>query len=272
LNCLDLLIILQRNFAHKSVHSVSTSKKIIALKKDIKWVRSLQQKKFRNESGCFGVEGRKGVEEGLQSFFKLHSLYTTDADWAATNKQAIAVSAKEMEQMSGLATPSAHLAVFHQHEQTPDWNNASTVLVLDGIADPGNMGTIIRTAEWFGINTILCTQDCVELYNPKVVQATMGSVFRMCVTAVSDDALQQLLKSNDYYVVAADLKGTNIYTFDFNQKTAIIIGSESHGVRPAMRSLVQEFVTIPGSGRAESLNASVAATVFMSQWHMRGKA
>jgi len=116
------------------------------------------------------------------------------------------------------------------------------------------------------MNTILCTPDCVELYNPKVVQATMGSVFRMKVRMMSEEEMSRLLRPSDYYIVAADLKGTNIYRYDFKQKTAIIIGSESHGVRPAMRSLVDEFVTIPGSGKAESLNASVAATVFMSQW------
>jgi TrmH family RNA methyltransferase len=96
----------------------------------------------------------------------------------------------------------------------------------------------------------------------------MGSIFRMQVLSLSEEEMQRSLKQNDYYIIAADLKGTNVYRFDFKQKLAIIIGSESHGVRPAMRSLVDEFVTIPGSGRAESLNASVAATVFMSQWRM----
>jgi TrmH family RNA methyltransferase len=178
------------------------------------------------------------------------------------------VPAREMEQMSSLSSPSPFLAVFHQSESKAQWSQKQVVLVLDGIADPGNMGTIIRTAEWFGIDTILCTPDCVELYNPKVVQATMGSVFRMIVLALGEEEMARELKANDYYIVAADLQGSNIYQFDFKQKLAIIIGSESHGVRPAMRSVVDEFITIPGNGRAESLNASVAATVFMSQWRM----
>jgi TrmH family RNA methyltransferase len=236
------------------------------LKKDLKWVRSLQQKKFRSEYNCFVVEGRKGVEEGLKSSFVLLSAYTTDAEWAAAHDQAIVVSAREMEQMTGLSSPSSHLAVFQQHAFLPEWQAISSVLVLDGIADPGNMGTIIRTAEWFGIDCIVCTPDCVELFNPKVVQATMGSVFRMGVAMLTEDQIRQDLEANEFYVIAADLQGTHIYTFDFNQKVAIVIGSESHGVRPAMRSLVNEFVTIPGKGPAESLNASVAAAVFMSQW------
>jgi TrmH family RNA methyltransferase len=238
------------------------------LKKDIKWVRSLQQKKFRSESGCFAVEGKKGVEEGLQSAFGMHSVYTTDADWAAGKSNTYVVSQKEMEQLSSLSTPSPYLAVFKQTPPPPFSGARQAVLVLDGIADPGNMGTIIRTAEWFGLQSILCTPDCVELYNPKVVQATMGSVFRMPVYALSEAEIQHILKKHDYYIIAADLQGTNVYQFDFKQKLAIVIGSESHGVRPATRSMVDEFVTIPGSGKAESLNASVAATVFMSQWRM----
>jgi TrmH family RNA methyltransferase len=238
------------------------------LKKDIKWVRSLQQKKFRNESACFVVEGRKGVEEGLKSGFKLHSVYTTDADWANAHADSMLVPMREMEQMSSLTSPSPYLAVFHSNDNKAEWDRSKSVMVLDGIADPGNMGTIIRTAEWFGIDTILCTPDCVEIYNPKVVQATMGSVFRMRLIALSEEEMASDLEASDYYIIAADLQGSSIYKFDFKQKLAIIIGSESHGVRPAMRSMVDEFVTIPGNGRAESLNASVAATVFLSQWRM----
>jgi TrmH family RNA methyltransferase len=238
------------------------------LKKDIKWVRSLQQKKFRLEHGCFVVEGRKGVEEGIESACKVHSIYSTDSEWVSKNESVWLVNAREMEQMSSLSTPSPYLAVFYQESPKIDMETENAILILDGIADPGNMGTIIRTAEWFGINTILCTPDCVELYNPKVVQATMGSVFRMNVLVLGEEEMSATLKKANFYIIAADLKGTNIYQFDFKQKTAIIIGSESHGVRPFMRSMVDEFVTIPGGGKAESLNAAVAATVFMSQWRM----
>jgi TrmH family RNA methyltransferase len=236
------------------------------LKKDIKWVRALQQKKFRNEYSCFVVEGCKGVEEGLKSSFKLHSCYTTDADWARSHDASIIVNAREMEQMTGLSSPSSHLAVFEQRDYLPDWNKINSILVLDGIADPGNMGTMIRTAEWFGIGCVMCTPDCVELFNPKVVQSTMGSVFRMGVVTTSEEQMKGELVSNNFHVIAADLNGLDIYSFDFKQKVAIVIGSESHGVRPSMRSLVDEFVTIPGKGPAESLNASIAAAVFMSQW------
>ena len=234
------------------------------MKKDIKWVRSLQQKKFRTESGCFVVEGRKGVEEGFNTE-QLHSVYTTDQNWSPAYASPILITPREMEKMSSLSTPSPYLAVFYQLKSKELRANEQTVLILDGIADPGNMGTIIRTAEWFGVNTLLCTPDCVELYNPKVIQATMGSIFRMNVIVLNELEMAEMLKSKEYLVIAADLRGSDIYSFDFKQRIAIVIGSESHGVRPAMRSIIDEFVTIPGAGMAESLNASVAATIFLSE-------
>ena len=240
------------------------------MKKDIKWVRSLQQKKFRVESGCFVVEGKKGVEEGLRSGFEVHSVYSADEGWSSSEFQVLSVNTREMEQMSSLNTPSPYLAVFKQRNDLPDFVSAPIVLVLDGIADPGNMGTIVRTAEWFGISAILCTHDCVELYNPKVIQATMGSIFRMRVCYASENDIAAQLRTHGYYVAAADLAGSSIYQFDCNRRLAFVIGSESHGVRSSMRSITDEFVTIPRFGQAESLNASVAAALFMSEYRSRG--
>jgi TrmH family RNA methyltransferase len=236
------------------------------LKKDIKWVRSLQQKKFRLESGCFVVEGRKSVEEGLRSDFELHSLYSLDSEWLSSYDEGILVTTREMEQMSSLSTSSPYLAVFRMKERRFAWTEVPVVLVLDGIADPGNLGTIVRTADWFGISSIVCTHDCVELYNPKVVQATMGSIFRVSIISLGEDQIASELSANDFFVVAADLGGTSLYEFDFNRRLAIIVGSESHGVRAAMRSITNEFVTIPRCGDAESLNASIAASLFMSEY------
>jgi TrmH family RNA methyltransferase len=235
------------------------------LKKDIKWVRSLQQKKFRTESGCFVVEGRKGIEEGLNTDYVLHSVYTTDQTWNPAHGSPFLITPREMEQMSSLSTSSPYLAVFNQRKSAELSPNEQAVLILDGIADPGNMGTIIRTAEWFGLKTLLCTPDCVELYNPKVIQATMGSIFRMNVIVQNESEMAEMLKVKEYSVIAADLRGSDIYSFDFKQRLAIVIGSESHGIRPAMRSMIDEFVTIPGTGKTESLNASVAATIFLSE-------
>jgi len=239
------------------------------LKKDIKLVRSLQQKKFRNEHGLFLVEGKKMVEEALTSSFRLHSLYTTDEHWG--DERAIKVNSKEMEMMTALASSSPYLAVLHKKESklTDVLDLKSTVVVLDGIADPGNMGTILRTAEWFGITTVLCTPDCVELYNPKTVQSTMGSLLRTTVVDAEMSDIMQLLKSNGYRVTGADMDGTSLYEFPFQSKEAIVIGSESHGIRPQMREAMDAFITIPGSGKAESLNASIAASIILSEVYRR---
>lgn len=237
------------------------------LKKDIKLVRSLRQKKFRNEYGLFTAEGRKMVDEGLASSFRLHSLYSTDESFLP--EKCIKLNSREMEMISSLSTPSAHLAVFHKKEQALPTRLSGHILVLDGIADPGNMGTIIRSAEWFGISAVFCTDDCVELYNPKTVQATMGSLFRMGVHSAPAVEIINLLKTSGYYLLGADMKGTSIYEAAFGKKQAIVIGSESHGLRDTMKNAIDEYITIPGAGGAESLNASVAASVILSELYRR---
>jgi TrmH family RNA methyltransferase len=243
--------------------------KMLPLKKDIKLVRSLHQKKFRQEWGLFIVEGKKLVTEALSSSFEVHSVYSTDKSFVSDHPNSMLVSAKEMEQMSALFTASSHLALLHQPKQDnkPKWNG--NILVLDGISDPGNLGTIMRSAEWFGITTILCTNDCVELYNPKVVQSTMGSVFRMNVNYFEASELTHLIREKGYELVGAELNGDSIYTFPFSDKMAIVIGSESHGIREVMQAALNFSITIPGAGQAESLNASVAASVILSEMSRR---
>ena len=149
-------------------------------KNEIKQVAALRQQKFRKEQGRFVVEGRKMVEELLQSSFATEALYATE-EWMGTFPQAELVSGMQMEQMSGQDTPPGILAVVQIPERQQLSYNPRFILALDGIANPGNMGTIIRTAEWFGIHDIVCSPDCVEVWNPKVVQATMGSLFRINV-------------------------------------------------------------------------------------------
>lgn len=235
------------------------------LKKDIKLVRSLQQKKFRNELNLFVVEGKKMVEEALQSSFILHSLYTTDN--AFHHELAIEVNNKEMEMMSSLTTASPYLVVLQKKDNPLPETKVlkDTVLVLDGIADPGNMGTILRTAEWFGIEHVFCSDDCVELYNPKTVQSTMGSLFRTNAYYHPVKELMDYLKSNDYRISGADMNGTYIYDHTFQTKEAIVIGSESHGLRSQMRECIDSYITIPTKGKAESLNASIATAIIVAE-------
>ncbi len=238
---------------------------MLPLKKDIKLVRSLHQKKFRNLNGLFLVEGLKMVEEAIRSEFVVHSLYSSNEIFCKHHSECIQVTAKEMEQMTALSSPSAHLAVLHQKHQSIANATGDTVIVLDGIADPGNLGTILRTAEWFGVQTLFCTPDCVELYNPKVVQSTMGSMFRMHVIYEELPMTVEWLKKNDFVLIGAEMNGTNHFDFVYPSKTALVIGSESHGISENMKQYLNTSITIQGKGQAESLNASIATSILLAE-------
>jgi RNA methyltransferase, TrmH family len=245
--------------------------KMLPLKKDLKLVRSLHQKKFRNETGLFIVEGLKMVQEALQSQFTMHSLYSTDDRFVAEHAQTIRISPSEMGQISALNTPSGHLIVLQKMEMAPfSTSIISNCLILDGISDPGNMGTIMRSAEWFGISHIFCSDDTVELYNPKVVQSSMGSIFRISVATGNLKEIGQHLKSLDFKILGTDMQGTSIYRFSFPPKVALLMGSESHGIRQDAEGLLDAMLTIPGQGKAESLNVAVATSVILAEMSRRG--
>lgn len=231
-------------------------------------MKSLHQKKFRQEYGLFLVEGKKMVEEAMGSTFECLSFYSTDDEWVERNPFAMKVTAQEMDQMSALNTPSKHLAVVRMPKGEMG-GFTEKLIVLDGISDPGNMGTIIRTAEWFGFEAVLCTKDCVELFNPKTVQSTMGSLFRMKILYAETEQIAKLLYQLGYQLFGAEMNGENFYKRNFPLKTALVIGSESHGIRPEMKNYLHQSITIPGSGGAESLNASVAAAILMSELYRR---
>ncbi len=239
---------------------------MLPLKKDLKLVRSLQQKKFRNETGLFIVEGLKMVQEALLSEFPIHSLYSTDDNFVAGHPQAIRISPTEMDQISALNTPSSHLIVLQQRASVP-LNSLifSNCLMLDGISDPGNLGTIMRSAEWFGVSHIFCSEDTVELYNPKVVQSSMGSIFRISVVTADLTEIGAYVKSQGFKILGADMTGTSVYHFNFPPKVALLMGSESHGIRGGAAKLPDEVLTIPGVGKAESLNVAVATSVILAE-------
>ena len=229
-------------------------------------MKSLHQKKFRKEHGLFLIEGKKPVEEALQSNFKLHSLYSCDAAFIEKFNQGILVNSKDMAMISALNTPSDYLAVL----QVPEFNPTSFIsnkqILLDGISDPGNMGTILRTADWFGFDEIICSEDTVELYNPKVVQSTMGSLFRVKVIYTDLTKYIETITEKGFEIAGADLDGVNAFEYQFPEKAALVIGSESHGIRPNIESLLTQKVHIPGAGNAESLNAGIAAGILLSCW------
>lgn len=236
----------------------------------IKTIQSLKLSKYRKELQLFIVEGRKSVEELLRSPFEIASLYVTERfqkEFGIQDGRLETVNEVQMEQMSALDTPPGILAVV-KIPRPGDISDEGMTLALDGISNPGNMGTIIRTAEWFGIRQIVCSEDCVEVWNPKVIQATMGSIFRMNV-AYSD--LSVFLKdetSKGKPVYGALLEGENIFKKEHWEKGVIAIGSESHGIRSNLLPLITHPITIPRAegSMTESLNASMAAGIILADY------
>ncbi len=238
-------------------------------KATIKQIASLRQQKFRKEFGLFVVEGRKMTEELLHSDFETVGLYATEtflSDHPNFDKAEIA-SEVQMEQMSGQDTPPGILAVVKIPKQGEIITQVHLVLALDGIANPGNMGTLIRTAEWFGIHDVVCSSDCVELWNPKTVQATMGSLFRMNVWKTELPAFLQKAKNEGKAIYGALLDGENLFKIKEKPEGILVIGSESHGIREDVLPCITHPITIPrvGGSATESLNAAVAGAILMAE-------
>lgn len=238
-------------------------------KNTIKQIASLRQQKFRKELGLLVVEGRKMTEELLRSGFDTVGLYATEAfltDYPAFAK-AETVSEVQMQQMSGQDTPPGILAVVRIPKQGEIKTTSRLVLALDGIANPGNMGTLIRTADWFGIHDVVCSSDCVELWNPKVVQATMGSLFRVKVWATDLVTYLQKAKAEGKTIYGALLEGENLFQMQAKSEGILVIGSESHGIRADILPCISHPITIPrvGNSQTESLNAAVAGAILMAE-------
>lgn len=238
-------------------------------KNTIKQIASLRQQKFRKELGLFVVEGRKMTEELFHSDFETVGLYATEPflkDYPAFDMAEI-VSEIQMEQMSGQDTPPGILAVVRIPKQGEIRTSSRLVLALDGIANPGNMGTLIRTAEWFGIRDVVCSTDCVELWNPKVVQATMGSLFRVKVWSTDLVAYLSKAKNDGEAVYGALLEGENLFQIKEKPRGIVVIGSESHGIRAEVLPCITHPITIPrvGGSETESLNAAVAGAIIMAE-------
>ena len=225
----------------------------------IKFIKSLKQKKFRLQHQLFVVEGEKIVNDFLNSDWKIEQIYATK-EWEG---DAVEVSIKELERISSLKTPNKVLAIIKM-PQRKSVISGNLVLALDTIKDPGNLGTIIRLADWFGIQHIICSQNCVELYNPKVVQATMGSLCRIQVQYLN---LKSTLENmTDYDICAAVMDGKSIFSVEKSEKRIILMGSESHGISTELLEIAHQRVTIPKSenSQAESLNVANACGIILA--------
>lgn len=238
-------------------------------KAKIKWLRSLQQKKNREAEKVFVIEGEKMVREGLETIpdqlvalivhkdFGLPEAYTFAAVYSA--------STTEMEQISAFKTPNKLVAVFRRVARLPEQEGFG--LALDGIQDPGNMGTILRLADWFGISTILCSLRTVDCYNPKVIQASMGAIFRISVQYTD---LEAYLKTQNRPVYAALLDGENYSSITYPKKGILLMGNEGSGIDNALLPMVTKAVTIPRIGAAESLNVATATAILLAELHRSG--
>ncbi len=242
-------------------------------KAQVRFVRSLQQKKFRDEAGCFVAEGDKLISD-LRGAFELELLINKDN-----------ATPTEIEQMSSMRTPQGSIAVFKKRQSnlpptggdkrgassSPLWGGqeGGLILALDGIQDPGNLGTIIRTADWFGVHTIVCSLDTADCYNPKVVQATMGALARVHLYYTD---LKQWLKAlpQDTPIYGTLLEGENIYAKPLEKSGVIIMGNEGNGISEPIRECINHAIRIPSypadAPTSESLNVAIATAITLAEF------
>lgn len=246
----------------------------------IKRISSYKESKYRNQDKVFVVEGVKVVNELLNSCFEIETIcalrqWLDDNSKSIINKtnNIIEVSGDELKKISSFSTPNQVLAVVKAPSSKEIVLKDKLVLALDQINDPGNLGTIIRIAHWFGIEDIMCSENTVDQFNPKTIQSTMGSFFRVNLTYTNLKSFLQIL-SKDYPIYGAVVEnGENIYEKQVQKQGIIIIGSESHGISNEILPLVNNPITIPNfsiNQKAESLNASIATGIIVSEFRRRG--
>ena len=251
-------------------------------KNRVKLIASLHQKKFRKEHGLFVVEGEKVCRDLMESGWMVQSLFMTEnfrkenySRWTKKMSPEI-VTEKELQKISSLSTPQQVIAVAgipsRKFEESTLQNDLT--LMLDDIRDPGNLGTMIRIADWFGINGVICSETCADIYNPKTVQATMGSLFRVNVYYQDLELVLGKCTAKKIPVYGTFPEGENIYKANLSKEGVILIGSESHGIGKTLMPFVTGKISIPSfsayrSHRAESLNAAMAAAIVCSEFRRR---
>lgn len=239
-------------------------------KAQISLITSLQNKKFRTQHQLFIVEGIKSILEFVNSSYIVQKIYATEEaktklDKIPDNIKFEEVSTLEFNKISNLKSPQGALALVKiptlDKLKIEDLAGKHSI-ILDDVQDPGNLGTIIRTAEWFGIENIICSIGTVDAFNPKVVQATMGSLSRVNIHYIDITAFLNEIEIPTY---GALLEGQSIYKTDFGKQGLIIMGNEGNGIRKEIINKINYSVTIPRIGQAESLNVAVATTIFCSE-------
>ena len=233
-------------------------------KSQIKLITSLKQKKYRQQHGFFVVEGVKTIKELLQSNLELQKLYATES-FNIDAKDEVIISNSDLKRISFLKTPNKALAVFKIPEPKPI-DTSGLIVALDAIRDPGNLGTIIRLCDWFGVKEIICSKETVDCFNPKVIQATMGSITRVNVSYMD---LVSFLDDIDTPVFGAFMEGENVYNKTLPKKGVLVMGNEANGVSKEVQALINENISIPRFGdlqATESLNVATATAILLSEF------
>lgn len=235
-------------------------------KNQIKLITSLQQKKYRIKEKLFFAEGVKVIQELLQSNFELEHLYTTQQDFneISASKKTI-ISDSDIKKISALANSNTCLGIF-KIPKSQKIQERGLILALDDIRDPGNLGTILRLCDWFGIEELVCSSSTVDLYNPKVVQATMGSISRVNVNYID---LNLFIETTKLPVFGAFMDGKNIYKENLPKEGIIVMGNEANGISSSIEKMISERLTIPRFGtlkQTESLNVATATAIVLSEF------
>lgn len=237
-------------------------------KQHLKLIKSLAQKKIRHQKQLFVVEGEKAVLEFLNSDYELEQLFVTEQGFSVDEAKTALITPRELQKISFLKSPNMVLGVFHIPQPKALQKKGLTVM-LDAVRDPGNLGTIIRLCDWFGVPELICSPTTVDVYNPKVIQATMGSLTRVRVHYLN---ILDVLAADTRPVFGTFMKGDNIYTANLPQDGIIILGNEANGISEAVTTSIHQALSIPefGSlGTTESLNVANAAAVVLSEFRRR---
>lgn len=244
----------------------------------IKTIRALQQKKHRKLSGLFVAEGHRLVCDLLTSPLRLETIYHTNnwqPDRCSSDNRFIEISPKDMSRISGLSTPTPVLAIVHipAHQIEIKHLDGTLALALDNIQDPGNMGTIIRLADWFGIKHIICSHNTADAFAPKVIQSTMGAIARVSILYTNLAQYLEAAKDAGITIYGTFLDGENIYTQHLNSAGIIVLGNEGNGISNEVEKLVNSRITIPhfcdDENTSESLNVAMATAIVCSEFRSR---
>ena len=239
--------------------------------KEQKFIKSLKIKKYRLRERRFLVEGAKNVQELLNADYEVDLLVCTSEHFPEIEQKCgkirvELVSENVLSQLGTFKTNDAVLAVVQIRDFGPvNYDSDEQLFVLDGVGDPGNLGTIIRTLDWFGFQRLLCSKDCAEFYHPKTIASTMGSFTRV---QVQYGDLEEVLSKMDRPVYGADAGGVSIYDAEIPSNGVVVMGSESHGISPEIQKLVSQNIGIPKVGNAESLNVGIATGIIASYLRM----